>query len=100
MSERSRAKKAVESGLSRKGFEKRTTDHNYYNYHTLDGVKTHIRTKTSFGHQPKDIRGDLIRFMARQCALSVEQFVGLVDCPLSRDDYEKILRDRGIISDT
>ena len=33
--------------------------------------------------------------MARQLALKRDEFVSLVECPLSRDEYEKLLRERG-----
>ena len=33
--------------------------------------------------------------MARQLGLKRDEFVGLVECPLSRDEYEKLLRERG-----
>lgn len=97
MSVKSRSKRDVETALRSKGFEQRATDHNYFEYYTLTGQRTKIKTKTSFGHKPKNIEGDLIRSMARQCALTVPQFVQLVDCPLTRDEYEAILRAKDII---
>ena len=33
--------------------------------------------------------------MARQLGLKRHEFVSLVECPLSRDEYEKLLRERG-----
>jgi len=33
--------------------------------------------------------------MARQLGLKRDEFVGLVECSLSRDEYEKLLRERG-----
>lgn len=93
-----RAKHNVETSLMGKGFNcSRATDHNYFIYHTLDGRKTPIKTKTSFGHKPKDIAGDLLRAMARQCKISTDQFLQLIDCPLSRQDYEDLLNRDGHI---
>jgi len=33
--------------------------------------------------------------MARQLGLKRDELVQLVECPLSRDQYEKLLRERG-----
>ena len=33
--------------------------------------------------------------MARQLGLKRDEFVQLVECPLSRGEYEKLLRERG-----
>jgi len=33
--------------------------------------------------------------MARQVSLTKKQFLDLVDCPLSREDYEKLLKAAG-----
>ena len=90
-----RAKQDVEKALVAKGFNCEKTDHNYFIYHTTDGKKSRIKTKTSFGHKPKDIAGDLLSAMARQCKLSTDQFLQLVDCPLSRDLYEGLLSQGG-----
>jgi hypothetical protein len=35
--------------------------------------------------------------MARQCKLSKEEFLGVVDCPVSRAALEEILRERGAL---
>lgn len=95
MSHKSRPKRDVEAALLAKGFVARSSDHNYFHYYSESGEKTRIKTKTSFGHKPKDIQGDLIRNMAGQCALTVEQFLGLIDCPLSRSAYEQLLVQKG-----
>jgi hypothetical protein len=33
--------------------------------------------------------------MARQCSLTKKQFLDLLDCPLSREEYEKLLEQAG-----
>ena len=38
----------------------------------------------------KVIPDNLISQMAKQCKLTKQQFVNLVDCPLSRDQYENV----------
>lgn len=95
---KNRPKHDVEQALAGKGFQlSRQTDHNYFIYHTEDDRKTRVKTKTSFGRKPKDIGGDLLHAMARQCHLTNDQFLQLVDCPLSRKSYEQMLDEKGLL---
>ena len=82
------------SALVRKGFAASEGDHSYYIYHTADGRKTLAKTKVS--HSGKDIADPILGMMARQCKLTAPQFRNLVDCPLSREAYEDILREQGL----
>ena len=52
------------------------------------------RTKTSHG-SGRDISDDLLSKMARQCGVTKPSFLRLVDCPLQRDEYEKLLKEAG-----
>jgi hypothetical protein len=45
----------------------------------------------------KEIPDNLIGQMAKQCKLSKSDFLKLVDCPLSRQAYEDILKSEGEI---
>jgi hypothetical protein len=92
-----RNRKTVEAALTKKGFEKVESDHHYFIYFTLDGRKTRARTKTSHSPKVKDIADNLIGQMARQCLLTKPEFLKLVDCPMTRDDYERELTDQGEI---
>jgi predicted RNA binding protein YcfA (HicA-like mRNA interferase family) len=83
----------VEAALVRKGFQKSSGDHNFFIYRTLDGKITTVRTKTSHGH--REIGDNLIAVMARQCSLTVGDFNDLVNCTLSRGEYEDKLRSLG-----
>ncbi len=74
-------KRDVEAGLLSKGFERRTSDHNYFIYVALDGKKSLAKTKTSFG-RGFDIDDHLLSQMARQCGVTKPQFLRLVECPL------------------
>jgi hypothetical protein len=93
----SRSKSQVESALLNKGFKKDERDHHYFIYYTQDGMKTTARTKTSHTKKMKDIPDNLLGVMARQCKLNKQQFLGLIDCPLKREKYEKILKEQGLI---
>ena len=89
-----RPRKLVMSALERKGFAASEGDHTYYIYFTADGRKTLAKTKVS--HSGKDIADKTLSMMARQCRLTAPQFRDLVDCPLSREAYEGILRTQGL----
>ncbi len=81
----------VERALQRKGFRRRAGDHSFFIYYTRDGKKTPVRTKTSHGSSHRDIGSEIASRMARQCRLSSGDFERLVDCSLSRAEYEELL---------
>lgn len=85
----------IESALIRKGFQLREGDHHYFIYHTTTGEKTRIFTKTSHSHH--DVGQGMLGLMARQCKLSRTSFDRLLDCPLSREQYENILVEQQVI---
>ena len=89
-----RAKDGIERGLLRKGFEQREGDHHYFIYRNLKGEKTPVFTKTSHTPKMRDIPDNLLALMARQCRLSKADFLNLMDCPLSREEYERKLSQR------
>jgi hypothetical protein len=88
-----RDKRDVEAALQSKGFVRDARDHRYFIYYSEDGKRTPIKTKTSHGTSTRTLGDDLITQMARQCGVTRKDFLGLVDCPLSRAAYEGILRD-------
>ncbi|MEC4895386.1 MAG: hypothetical protein SAL07_22340 [Oscillatoria sp. PMC 1051.18] len=92
-----RQKAKVESALQAKGFQQSEKHHHYFVYYTTDGKKTTAKTKTSHTKKMKDIPDNLLSQMAKQCQITKQEFLDLVDCSLSRDKYEKILQDREII---
>lgn len=85
----------VESSLERKGFRKHDGHHAFFVYYSADNVKTGIRTKMSHGE--KEIGNKLIGAMARQCRLSKDDFRKLVECTLSREQYESMLIETGLV---
>ncbi len=89
-----RARRDVMAALERKGFVPSEGDHTYYFFYTTTNKKTIVKTKVS--HSKKDIDDNLLSQMARQCKLTNAQFRNLVDCPLSREEYEEILRTQGV----
>jgi hypothetical protein len=92
-----RDKSDVEAALQQKGFKPTHpgSDHNWFVYVSIGGKKAiRARTKTSHG-RGIDLDDHLIGQMARQVSLTKKQFVELVDCPLSREAYETILKQAG-----
>ncbi len=89
-----RDKRDVESGLGNKGFRLQDGDHHYYVYWSEEGKKSMAKTKTSHG-SGRDISDDLLTKMSKQCGLTKGNFLKLVDCPLSRKEYEALLKAAG-----
>jgi hypothetical protein len=90
-------KRKVEDGLLKKGFKSQEGDHHFFIYHTLQGKKSSIRTKTSHTPKMKEIGDGLLAQMAKQCGLNKQDFNNLIDCPLSREQYEVLLVKQGEI---
>ncbi|MZP31303.1 hypothetical protein GTO91_16470 [Heliobacterium undosum] len=89
-----RPKAKVEKSLLSKGFSRSENDHSYFVYVTKDGKRTTAKTKTSHTSKMKEIPSNILAQMAKQCHLQTQEFIDLVDCPLSRDRYEEILFER------
>ena len=89
-----RGKREVETGLKRKGFRQDDGDHHWYFYWTAEGKKTTVRTKTSHG-STKDLGDGLLKEMARQVRVTKLQFLELVDCAMTREEFEGALMDGG-----
>lgn len=92
-----RDKRLVATALLRKGFRLREGDHAFFTYYTPGGKRTAIFTKASHSHKviPKVLMG----LMARQCKLTAGEFHELVDCTLSREGYDALLRERGYLAE-
>ncbi|MDI9349349.1 MAG: hypothetical protein QM537_05045 [Candidatus Symbiobacter sp.] len=91
-----RDQKKSERTLQRKGFILDNRDHKYFVYIASNGIDTGVTTKTSHGE--KELSDNMLNLMARQCKLSRKEFLDLIDCPLSREQYEKILTDKGFLN--
>lgn len=86
-----RSKKQIEDAFKAKGFYQDDTHHHVFIYVRMDGKKTNVRTRTSHSSKMKSIGDPLLGEMAKQCKLSRAEFIKLVDCPLSREDYERCI---------
>lgn len=84
----------VLTNLEHKGFKKREgKNHTVLIYHNKDGKKTVIKTIVSRGTKYKSLGNDLVSTMAKQCGLTTPQFVSFVDCLISRDDYDHLVKE-------
>ena len=91
-----RRTRIVERGLSHKGFRIVNRRHRWLEYDKLDA--THGRIKTILSHgADRDINDRLLAQMARQLHLTRREFDELIDCRLSQDDYEAMMRRDGFI---
>ncbi len=83
------------AALVRKGFVRAEGKHAFFIYHSEAGVKSAVQTMVS--HGAREIPDPFLSAMARQCRLSRADFLRLVDCPLSRAEYESRLRSSGAL---
>jgi len=90
-----RKAKDVSANLVRKGFQQHEGDHAFFRLY-VGGKKTRIGTKISHGE--KEIHDGLLAQMARDAKLVKGEFLDLVDCPMSTEQYVRLLRERGHLS--
>ena len=77
------------TSLPKKGFERSEgTKHTHLLYRNKHGKKLGFSTQVSRGGKYKELGDTLVAAMAAQCGLTKAQFVELVDCSMSRDDYD------------
>ncbi len=89
-----KTKRDVDAALLRKGFVRKEADHDFFICYTMDGLETAAHTKASHG-KSFDISDRLLSQMAKQVKLNYAEFRDLLDCPLNREEYERILRSNG-----
>lgn len=91
-------RRIIESNLPSKGFIQENTAHHRYFYHEYQGRRTGAYTYTSYGSKIKTYRENLLHMMKKQLRLdTVRQVIDLFKCPITGDDYNKILIDKGMI---
>lgn len=93
-----RSKRLLINGLLKKGFMRDVNaDHIYFYWFDADGNPTDVQTKISHGATGETIGSNLIAKMARQCRITTKQFLDLIDCRLSPEQYGDILRQKNVI---
>jgi hypothetical protein len=90
-------RRVIESSLPSKGFVREDDDHRYF-YHEYEGQRTGAYTYTSHGSKYKTYDVGLLGMMKRQLRLdSIRQVVDLFECPISGDDFNQILKEKGLL---
>jgi hypothetical protein len=92
-------RRKVESALRKKGFSQSNAGHRQFVFYTSSGKKTSVWTQTSHGSCHADLSEFLLRKMASQCRLRYQQFTMLIECPMSREEYERLLIQNGDIEE-
>ena len=82
----------VLASLGRKGFQTKMGSHIFLVL-WVNGKKTSIRTMVS--HGSREVGDWEISKMAKQTKLKTPQFVNLVTCPMSPEQYLEHLKERG-----
>lgn len=86
--------KNISSSLLKKGFSEDNNDHKKYKL-LLDEKKTGIHTFVS--HGTKEYGEGLIKAMRKQLHLSKREFIDLIDCPMTKEEYIQMLVEKGSI---
>jgi len=69
----------------------RDESHHHMFRKTLEGV-THLVTRIS--HSAREIDDGLGKLMANQLCLQLAEFWRLIDCPLSEEEWDELVRQR------
>lgn len=85
-----RPARTVEDALLAKGMQ-RDENHHHMFRKRLGGV-THLVTRIS--HGSSEIPDSLAKLMANQLCLQLREFWNLVDCPLTEDEWDALVRAR------
>jgi hypothetical protein len=75
----------IEYALTHKGFSRENAKHHMMFWFYLDGRKTSVRTRLSYG--ASEIGDRLIGCMAREMRIPKADFLRFVECGMSGDDY-------------
>jgi hypothetical protein len=82
--------------LRKKGFVDSITKSDDHKYIELFH-ENRLVLYTKISHGKKDIGDPIIKAMAFQCKLSKTELMNLATCPLSKEDYLKILKEKGLL---
>lgn len=86
--------KQVDKALSKKGFRLDNRHHKIYEY----WHNGKLVSSTMASHNGQEIGDPLIAKMHKQLQISRHQFIDLIKCPLSEQDYIDILKEKGILN--
>jgi len=81
--------------LSSLGFLQEDTHHKKFKYTSVSGEPT--PAKTYLSHGSKDYGDELLSKIAHQLFLTKQELLRLIDGKMNREEYEDILRLKGIL---
>lgn len=87
-------KREIESALTSKGFLPTNTDHEYFFFY-VDGKKTSVWTKLSFGD--KEYGDPLLGQIKKQLHLTKGELIDLIECPLTEEMFRKKMIENGFV---
>jgi hypothetical protein len=89
------SKKKIEKSLIKKGFVATDGDHEFLVF-LYNGNYSKVHTKLSHGTSSPG--RDILQQIKKQLKLnSQREFERLIDCPMSKSEYEDILKEQGIL---
>ena len=90
-----RKSREIRASLEKKGFSvEEARKHIHFVYVDLQGRTTTARTMISHDASGSDIGDSLLGKMARQVGLDKRDFLNLIDCSLTRQEFDEILATR------
>lgn len=82
--------KVVIKALEKKGFRRSNSKDLRFVFYDSDDKKTMVSTMVSHGEREIDI--GLLRCMAKQMRLTMQQFESFVECSLDKATYEAVVK--------
>jgi hypothetical protein len=73
---------------------RRKSTHHIAGFVVVDGRKV---LPVFYSHGNKDMKGPVPHRFRKSLRLSEDEFARLRDCTLSREDYHRLLRERGVV---
>lgn len=91
-------RKIIDKNLPKKGFTKTEEGHHIYFHHHFNGKATGAYTYISHSRKISDYSGRLLTDVRKQLELDSNKDVcDLVNCPMSEEEYNKILKQKGLL---
>ncbi len=88
--------KQIESALRKKGFVEEGGSHKYF-YHEVGNKRTGAFAYTSRGSGYKTYGDSLLKIMKKELRLdTLNQVKRLMECPMDAEEYNTILKQKGI----
>ena len=91
--------KDIQKALRKKGFQKKEGKKHIKYILYVNGKKTRVMTLFSRGKDKKELGDDLIKRIMKQLHFDNDEnkFKDFVKCPLTHEDYLRLLREKDII---